>query len=88
MDADAVIGATVAVYPLEPYSDAGVQRFIDALGSTDLAVDVGPMATLVTGPADDVFAALRRAYDAVADSGHVVMTVTVSNACPIPAADR
>jgi hypothetical protein len=41
------------------------------------------MSTLVTGETDVVFAALREGFEAVAATGHVVMTVTVSNACPV-----
>jgi hypothetical protein len=41
------------------------------------------MSTVVTGEAKDVFVALHEAFDRAAATGHVVMTVTVSNACPI-----
>jgi hypothetical protein len=41
------------------------------------------MSTIVTGEAKDVFVALHEAFDRAASTGHVVMTVTVSNACPI-----
>jgi uncharacterized protein YqgV (UPF0045/DUF77 family) len=48
-----------------------------------LELQVGAMSTTVTGEASVVFEGLRRAFEAVAADGHVVMTVTVSNACPI-----
>jgi microcompartment protein CcmL/EutN len=41
------------------------------------------MSTLVTGAVEDVFAALQAAFTQAAATGHVVMTVTVSNACPV-----
>jgi YKOF-related protein len=41
------------------------------------------MSTIVTGEAKDVFVALHEAFDRVAATGHVVMTVTVSNAFSI-----
>ena len=43
------------------------------------------MSTLVWGEADVVFAALRAAFDQAAAVGDTVMTVTLSNACPLPA---
>jgi uncharacterized protein YqgV (UPF0045/DUF77 family) len=87
MGSHELIGVTVALYPLQSDPDRTVHRFIDALDATEVSVEVGPMTTLVTGAADDVFRALRRAYDEVAPTGPVVMTVTVSNACPVPATD-
>jgi hypothetical protein len=41
------------------------------------------MSTLVTGDAEVVFAALQEAFAKAAALGHVVMTVTLSNACPV-----
>jgi hypothetical protein len=42
------------------------------------------MSTYVTGETAAVFEGLRRAFDTTAGHGQVVMTVTVSNACPLP----
>jgi hypothetical protein len=42
------------------------------------------MSTYVVGEADAIFAALHEAFVQVAATGHVVMTMTVSNACPVP----
>jgi YKOF-related Family len=41
------------------------------------------MSTQVVGEAEAVFGALRDAFMRVAANGQVVMTVTVSNACPV-----
>jgi hypothetical protein len=41
------------------------------------------MSTQVTGDTALVFEGLKRAFDVAAREGHVVMTVTVSNACPM-----
>jgi len=41
------------------------------------------MSTLVTGEAEAVFAALHEAFVAAATTGHVVLIVTLSNACPV-----
>ena len=48
-----------------------------------LEVQSGPMSTYVVGEANSIFAALREAFVAAAATGHVVMTVTVSNASPV-----
>ncbi len=80
------ISAQIAIYPLRqerltPAIEA-VQATLTARG---LAPEVGPMSTLATGEADTMFAAFREAFERVAATGHVVMTVTVSNACPVAA---
>lgn len=54
--------------------------------SKGLRTAVGPMSTRVTGAADAVFDALREAFVRAAARGQVVMTITVSNACPMPEA--
>jgi hypothetical protein len=42
------------------------------------------MSTYVVGEDEAVFTALRDAFAKASGMGHVVLTVTVSNACPIP----
>jgi uncharacterized protein YqgV (UPF0045/DUF77 family) len=79
-----MIGATVAVYPLQAESDAAVRRAVDSIRSADVDAEVGPMSTLITGTVDEVFRALRLAYEAASSTGGVVMNVAVSNACPLP----
>jgi hypothetical protein len=41
------------------------------------------MSTTVTGDAAVVFAALRDGFLEAGGVGHLVMTVTISNACPV-----
>jgi uncharacterized protein YqgV (UPF0045/DUF77 family) len=84
MESDEVIGATIAVYPLQAKPDVAVRRAIDSIDSAEVDAQVGPMSTLVTGTVDEVFRALRLAYEAAASTGGVVMNVAVSNACPLP----
>jgi uncharacterized protein YqgV (UPF0045/DUF77 family) len=80
-----MVSCQFALYPLG-VEDLG--RSIDAavseLRSTGLEAEVGAMSTYVTGESGLVFEGLRRAFDAAAREGAVVMTVTVSNACPLP----
>lgn len=79
-----MIQATVAIYPLRQASDTAIDRAIAALQASGLRCEVRPMQTEVLGPADEVFAALRAAFEAAAAVGAAVMTVSVSNACPLP----
>jgi hypothetical protein len=46
-----------------------------------MSVEGGAMSSTMVGPSDDVFAALRVAFEAAA-SGACVLVATVSNACP------
>ena len=79
-----VISAQISIYPLrqERLSPA-VQAVSQALTDAGLQPEVGPMSTLVTGEAGAVFSALHRAFVQAAATGHVVMTLTLSNACPV-----
>jgi uncharacterized protein YqgV (UPF0045/DUF77 family) len=79
-----VVSAQVSLYPLrQEHLGQSIQVFADALVASGLQPRVGPMSTVVTGETDVLFAALRDAFQAAAADGHVVMTMTVSNACPV-----
>lgn len=79
------VSAQIAVYPLrqERLSPA-VEAVRRALLDNGLRAEPGPMSTYVVGEDQAVFAALQDAFARVSGQGHVVMTVTLSNACPIP----
>ena len=57
---------------------------VRAVKEHGLTPQVGPMSTTVTGESDIVFAALAEAFAKAATTGQVVMTITISNACPLP----
>jgi len=84
MTATLVVSAQISVYPLrqERLSPA-VEAVRQALEDRGLQPQVGPMSTVVTGEAAAIFAALQEAFARAAATGQVVMTVTVSNACPV-----
>ena len=80
-----MISCQLSLYPLGvedlgPAIDAAVAE----LRAAGLEPVVGAMSTFVTGESTAVFEGLRRAFDAAAGQGHVAMTITVSNACPLP----
>ncbi len=79
-----MIQASVAVYPLQADTSAGVERAISALQQAGVECEVGSMHTQILGSSEAVFAALQVAFNGAAELGPTVMIVTVSNACPLP----
>jgi len=79
-----VISAQISVYPLrQEHLSPAIDAVRKALESRELRPDISAMSTIVTGESKDLFVALHEAFDRAAATGHVVMTVTVSNACPV-----
>jgi len=78
------ISAQVSIYPLRQQRiGPAVDAVRAALASRGLKPEVGPMSTVVTGEASVIFAALQQAFAQAAVTGQVVLTVTLSNACPV-----
>jgi uncharacterized protein YqgV (UPF0045/DUF77 family) len=78
------VSAQVAIYPLRQQRlTPAIEALLDSFKAQGLSAELGPMSTTVLGDADSVFGALREGFARAAESGHVVMTVTVSNACPV-----
>ena len=79
-----MISCQFSLYPLG-VEDLGpaIDAAVGELKRLGLEVDVGPMSTYITGESEAVFQGLSRAFDAAAGSGQVVLTATLSNACPI-----
>ena len=79
-----VISAQLSLYPLrQEHLSPAIQAVREALLGVGLQPHVGPMSTVVTGEVVTVFAGLQEAFVRAAASGDVVMTVTLSNACPV-----
>jgi uncharacterized protein YqgV (UPF0045/DUF77 family) len=78
------ISAQVSVYPLrQEHLSPTVEAVRAELEAHGLRPEMGTMSTQVVGEAETVFAALRDAFIRVAAGGQAVMTITVSNACPV-----
>jgi uncharacterized protein YqgV (UPF0045/DUF77 family) len=78
------VSAQISISPLrQEHLSPTIEAVRGALAAHGLQPEVGAMSTVVTGTVEDVFAALQEAFSQAATTGHVVMTVTVSNACPI-----
>lgn len=78
-----MIQATLAAYPLQQAGYDAVHRAIDALRLSGVSVETQRMYTMIAGDQQAVFQALQAAFDAAASLGLTVMTVTISNACPV-----
>ena len=79
------ISAQVSLYPLgqddlSPSIDAAVGEF----ERHGVECRTGSMSTVLWGDDEKVFTALLGAFREAASRGRVVMTVTLSNACPLP----
>lgn len=78
------VSAQIAIYPLrQERLTPAISALRDALLAAGLEPDVGAMSTTVTGEAAAVFGAIQAGFLRAGAGGHVVMTLTVSNACPI-----
>jgi uncharacterized protein YqgV (UPF0045/DUF77 family) len=76
--------AQISIYPLrQEHLSPAVDAVRHALEDRGLQPQVGPMSTTVRGEATAVFTALQEAFGRAAAAGQVVMTVAVSNACPV-----
>jgi uncharacterized protein YqgV (UPF0045/DUF77 family) len=79
-----IISAQIAIYPLrQDRLTPAITAVSAALEAAGLRPEVGPMSTLVTGETATVFRGLQDAFARAGALGHVVMAVTVSNACPV-----
>ena len=79
-----IVSAQISVYPLRQDRLApAIEAVRAALAGHGISPEVGAMSTIAVGEDAAVFAALRDAFATAAALGDVVMTVTVSNACPI-----
>ncbi len=75
--------AQVSLYPLRrPTLMGPIDLFLERLRQAGLSVEIGPMSSHVSGESSDLFRALGEAFEVVARDSDVVLTVTVSNACP------
>lgn len=77
--------AQISVYPLrQEHLGPVIDSLAAALRKHGLTPHVGPMSTMVAGEGGVIFGALAEAFSEAASKGQVVMTVTISNACPVP----
>jgi uncharacterized protein YqgV (UPF0045/DUF77 family) len=77
--------AQVGIYGIgEANTDAVVQAALGALAASGLPYEIGGMSTVIdAGDDGQLFATLQAMYAAAASHGAVLMSVSVSNACPV-----
>lgn len=79
-----IASAQISVYPLrQDRLGPAIEAVRASIAGHGLIPEVGAMSTVVVGEDAVIFAALGEAFAKAAELGEVVMTVTVSNACPI-----
>ena len=79
-----MIACQFAVYGIgQANLDRAVAAALAEVKASGLSYQLGPMSTQMLGEESEVFDALEKAYLRAAETGAVVMTVTISNACPV-----
>jgi uncharacterized protein YqgV (UPF0045/DUF77 family) len=77
------VQAELSLYPLRTLSlSVAIDKFLGQLRQSGLTVEVAAMSTRIEGGSEELFAAIHDAFATVAATGNVVLTLTVSNACP------
>lgn len=77
--------AQVSLYPLRrPELSSTIDNTLEIFRQQGLEVTPGPMSSLIAGDSANIFRALQRAFQNVAEKSEVVMVTTFSNACPVP----
>jgi uncharacterized protein YqgV (UPF0045/DUF77 family) len=80
------VTAQVSIYPLrQEQLGPAIAEAVACLKQVGLDVWEGAMSTLVAGDLDTVCTSLQHAFATAATHGEVVLVVTLSNACPVPA---
>jgi len=80
-----LVSVQFSIYPLrEAHLSPAINEAVDILKSFGLDVMVGSMSSVTYGDSEIVFKAFQKVYDEVALNSHVVLIMTLSNACPVP----
>ena len=83
------IQAEISLYPLRtPTLAEPIKRFVRHLRQKNLEVEMGTMSSRISGECKDLFHALSSAFEDVSHEGDIVLTVKVSNACPLSEKDE
>jgi len=76
--------AQVSIYPLrQTHLSPVISKALGIFREHGLEVTAGTMSSLVSGPDEALFAAIKEAFQQTASQGDIVMSLTLSNACPI-----
>jgi uncharacterized protein YqgV (UPF0045/DUF77 family) len=61
-----------------------IEKAAKILRDANLPITVGSMSSVTYGNSKKVFRAFQMIYDTLAADYHIVMMLTLSNACPVP----
>ena len=79
------LSAQLSLYPLrQPSLSPAINEALGILEDFGLRNKPGSMSTLFFGRELELWQALRKIFSVAAQRGDVVMTVSISNACPKP----
>ena len=78
------LAAQVSMYPLrQPSLSPAIDKALAIFRSHGLNVTPGAMSSLVSGEDEALFQAIKEAFQQTAEEGELVMTLILSNACPV-----
>jgi uncharacterized protein YqgV (UPF0045/DUF77 family) len=79
-----LVSVQFSVYTLrEMHLSPAIKKAVEILKNYGLPVEVGSMSSITYGDSEVVFKAFQRIFDEVATTSHVVIIMTLSNACPL-----
>jgi len=77
------VGLQFSVYPLrQEHLHPAIEAAVQAAAGEGVDVTVGRLSTFASGDEEQVFAAVRAAFDAAKSFGPTVMLVTLSSGLP------
>jgi uncharacterized protein YqgV (UPF0045/DUF77 family) len=83
------ISAQISLYPLKQQRlSPAIEEAWRILEENGLDLQKGGMSTVVSGPAERIFAAIQEVFVHAAEKGALSIVVTYSNACPAETGDR
>lgn len=80
-----IVSVQFSVYALRDiHLSPAIEKAAKILRESNLPITVGSMSSVTYGNSETVFKAFQKIYDALAADYHIVIMMTVSNACPVP----
>ena len=78
------IQAEISLYTLGAESQSpAINDLFNVLKKHEIEIESGRMSSIISGDCDKLFPALQEAFESVSENSHVVITLKISNACPV-----
>jgi uncharacterized protein YqgV (UPF0045/DUF77 family) len=79
-----LLAAQISIYPLRQLNlSPAIEQAVTVFKNHGLEVSEGTMSSIVMGEDEILFTALKEGFRQAAKDSEVVMTLTISNACPV-----